>query len=559
MPTQPRMSIADVDAMLTQTGGFFETATEPVYGRQTTVIKNRMHSLREMLAASANHDGGNARYYVFDDGRESTFTDNIDRVASIAAGLRDRHGIGPGDRVAILAANCPEWIETFWATVSLGAIAVAMNGWWIGDEIRHGLDMTTPKLLVTDQLRFDRLESHADMPTVVIEDQFDDLVAHAPGVALPDAPINEDDPAAILFTSGTTGRPKGSICTHRNFIAYVGCAFMLGARDAIRFPIEGERRPMLALAASPLFHISGLHSCAVTAMASGSGHVWTTGRFDPEKVLRLTEKHRITRWGGVTTQIWRIIEHPNFDEYDTSSVTSIGGGGSVWTPELLKACRAALPDAERAVGVGYGLTECSGLATHAPDDLLAEHPDSVGIPLPTVQLRIADDSDSPLADGEIGNVCLRGPMVTPGYWNNPEASAAAIDPDGWLLTGDYGHVTDSMLFLHSRRSELIIRGGENIYPAEIETRLDDHPDVQEAAVFGVEHRELGHEVKAVVVPVAGATVDTDALRGWLGRTLSGHKIPVHWEIRTEPLPRNASGKIMKKVLTGESVNTFIED
>jgi len=553
------MSIADVDAMLTQPGGFFETATESVNGEDMTVIAGRMKSLREMLAASANHDGGNARYYVFDDGREATYAHNIARVASIAAALRDRHGIGHGDRVAILAANCPEWIETFWATVSLGAIAVAMNGWWIGDEIRHGLELTTPKLLVTDRRRFERLESHADMPTVVIEDQFEDLAAHAPGTPLPDTPIDEDDPAAILFTSGTTGRPKGSICTHRNFIAYVGCAFLLGARDAIRFPAEGEPRPMLALAASPLFHISGLHSCAVTAVASGSGHVWTTGRFDPEKVLQLTEQHGITRWGGVTTQIWRIIEHPKFGEYDTSSVTSIGGGGSVWTPELLKACRAALPHAERAVGVGYGLTECSGLATHAPDDLLAEHPDSVGTPLPTVELRIADDNDTPLPDGEIGNVCLRGPMVTPGYWHNPEATAATIRPGGWLLAGDYGHVNDGLLFLDSRRSELIIRGGENIYPAEIETRLDDHPDIHEAAVFGVEHRELGHEVKAVIVPNVDASIDLAALEAWLGLTLSGHKIPAHWEVRTEPLPRNASGKIMKKVLTGESVNTFIED
>jgi len=553
------MSITDVDAMLTGEGGFFETTTESVHGVEMTVLANRAHSLREMLEASAGHDGGNARYYVFDDGREATFSENISRVASIAAALRDVYGIGRGDRVAILAANSPEWIETFWATVSLGAVAVAMNGWWIGDEIRHGLELTTPKLLVTDRRRFDRLESHTDMPTVVIEDRFGELAADAPEADLPDTPIDEDDPAAILFTSGTTGRPKGSVCTHRNFIAYVGCAFMLGARDAIRFPAEGQRLPILALAASPLFHISGLHACAVTAMASGRGHVWTTGRFDPEKVLRLTEQHRITRWGGVTTQIWRIIEHPRFHDYDTSSVTSIGGGGSVWTPELLRACRAALPHADRAVGVGYGLTECAGLATHAPDDLLASHPDSVGVPLPTVDLMITDDNDQPLPDGEIGNVCVRGPMVTPGYWDDPDATASTIRPGGWLITGDYGHVKEGLLYLDSRRSELIIRGGENIYPAEIETRLDDHPDVHEAAVFGVEHRELGHEVKAVVVPAEGAMIDIASLDAWLGRTLSGHKIPAHWEIRREPLPRNASGKIMKKVLTGEAVNTFIED
>ncbi len=559
MTSRPTMTIAEVDRLLTGPGGFFETAREQVRGREMSVLAGRHRSLRDLLAASSKHSDGNARYYVFDNGRSATFAENITRVSSVAAALRDDYGIGPGDRVAILAANCPEWIETFWATVSLGAIAVAMNGWWIGDEIRHGLDLTRPKILVTDRPRFERLGSRAETPVVVIEDDFERMVALHPDAALPDNPIDEDDPAAILFTSGTTGRAKGSICTHRNFIAYIGCAFMLGARDAIRFPVEGERPPMLSLAASPLFHISGLHACAITAVASGSGHVWTTGRFDPGKVLSLTEQYGITRWGGVTTQIWRIIEHPRFAEFNTSTVSSIGGGGSVWTPELLKSCRAALPLAERAVGVGYGLTECSGLAAAAPDDLLARHPDTVGVPLPTVELQIADDDLQPLPDGEIGNVYLRGPMVSPGYWNDPRSTEETHRTDGWLLTGDYGHVRDGLLYLDSRRSELIIRGGENIYPAEIETRLDDHPDVHEAAVFGVEHRELGHEVKAVVVPVTGAEVDTERLTAWLSQTLSGHKIPAHWEIRDEPLPRNAGGKVMKKVLTGESDNTFIED
>ena len=560
---EPTMSIADVDAMLTGEGGFFETVPVVVNGVEVTTAKNRAPHLRALLQNSANHGGdGSARYYVFDDGTEATFAENIATAASLAAGLAERYDIGHGDRVAILAANTPEWIQSFWAITSLGAIAVAMNGWWTEDEIRHGLKLTTPKLLLADAKRAERITGDPGVPLVVFEEDFAELRDHALGAELPDTPIDEDDAATILFTSGTTGRPKGAIITHRNFNAYLTCAFILGARDAFRFPADPDDPPkptMLSLAASPLFHISGLHSCCVTAVASGMGHVWTTGRFDPEKVLQLTETYKITRLSGVTTQVWRIIEHPKFHEYDTSSVTAIGGGGSVWSPELLRACREALPHAERPVGVGYGLTECSGLATSASDDVLRKHPESVGAAIPTCDLAIHDDDDNPLPDGEIGNVMLRGPMVTPGYWDNPEATADTIRPGGWLRTGDFGRIENGLLFLASRRTDLIIRGGENIYPVEIENRLDEHPAVREIVVLGVDHRELGQEVKAYVVPFDDAVVTTDELAAFVGETLAPHKVPTHWEIRTEPLPRNATGKILKQVVAGNAENTFIEE
>ena len=557
----PTMSVPEAHALLTGTDGFFETTTEVVGGHEMTVVKNRMGNLREMLKASTNHGEGYARYYLFDDGRQATFAENIGHAAALGTALRARYGIGPGDRVAILGANSPEWIQTFWATVAQGAIAVAMNGWWTGDEIGDGLELTTPKVLVTDRRRLERIEGDPGRPVVVMEDDLPELLAAHAGADLPDVEIAEDDPAAILFTSGTTGRSKGAITTHRNFIAYVSCVFILGACDAIRWPADADTpaHPPLRLAASPLFHISGLHAAAITAVASGQGHIWTTGRFDPEKVLRLTQEHRITGWGGVTTQMWRIIEHPDFHEHDTSSVQSIGGGGSVWSPELQRACREALPHATQAVGVGYGLTECAGLATHASDDILAAHPDTVGYPIPTADVRIFDDEDNELPDGEIGNVCVRGPMVIPGYWDNPAATAETIRPGGRLRTGDCGHMNDGMLYLASRRQDLIIRGGENIYPIEIENRLDEHPDVHEVAIIGVDHRELGQVVKAVVVARDGTTPDSRDLAKWVALTLATHKVPAHWEITTDPLPRNASGKILKTVLAGEAENTFIED
>ena len=588
--------------MLTGPGGFFEIVAENVNGIEMGVVDGPHRSLRDLLAASANHGGdGSARYYLFDDGRSATFAENIGHTAAVAAGLADRYGIAPGDRVGLLGANQPGWIQGFWGTVSAGAIAVAMNGWWKGDEIRCGIELTEPKVLIADRRRLERLDGDPGVPVILMDadpgvpvigmdadpvvpvigmdgdpdapadsdgrpDTVDGLIDAYRGASLPDADISLDDPAVILFTSGTTGRPRGAIQTHRNFFAYLNCAFMIGARQFLRFPGQTMDVGGPTLACSPLFHVSGLHACAVMAVGAGFNHLWTTGRYDAEKILHLTEKHGIARWSGVTTQVWRLVEHPRLADYDTSSVVSIGGGGSVWSPELQKICRTALPHARVSVTVGYGLTESSGLATSAADDVLRDHPDSVGYPLPTVGLRITDDGGAELPEGAVGNICLFGPMVTPGYWNDPAATADTIR-DGWLRTGDYGYVHDGLLFLVSRRSDLIIRGGENIYPTEIEQRLDAHPAVAESAVIGVEHRELGQEVKAVVVVDGragapdgdGAQGLIEELRSWVAGTLADIKVPARWELRTEPLPRNATGKILKQVVEGTAEYDFIEE
>ncbi|MCB0994875.1 MAG: acyl--CoA ligase [Acidimicrobiales bacterium] len=550
--------MAEAEAALLAPGSPFEVGIEEVRGRRMAVFTTRAPHLRAVLEQSARF--GDAELFAFDDGRRYTFAQHLDLVASAAAALRDRYGVGPGDRVAILGANSPEWIIAFWATVSLGAIAVGMNGWWQGDEITYGLELTEPSVLVADQKRLARLDGAApDVPTVVIEDGFGELTGHAPGSSLPDAPIGEDDPAVILFTSGTTGRPKGAVNTHRNIIAFLGVSFFSGARGALVAPPAAPPPPPCALVSSPLFHVSGLHSAAVAMVASGSRSVWTTGRFDAEKVLRLTEQEGITRWGGVTTHIWRILEHPDFDRYDHSSVQSVGGGGSTWSPELQRVIREKLPAASTQMSVGYGLTECAALATMATEDMLRADPTCAGRALPTVELAILDTAGSALPDGEIGEIAIRGPMVMPGYWNNPEATAAAITADGWLRTGDYGHLDDGMLHLASRLRDMIIRGGENIYPIEIENRLDEHPDIAEAAVVGVEHRELGQEVKAVVVPRAGATLSSAAVQQWVTDALAYYKVPAHVEFRSEPLPRNATGKVLKHVLTGEADNSFVDD
>lgn len=550
------MTPAEAVAALQRPGSPFEIGVETVAGRPLPVFVNRQRSLRDVLAGSLQH--GDADVYIFDDGRRVTYRELGELVAGAAARLRSEHGIEPGDRVAILGANALEWIVSFWATVSLGAIAVGLNGWWVGDEIEAGLAMTTPKLLIADRRRLDRVADRALAPPVVVFDEdFSSLTSPA-AVDLPSVVIDEDDPAVILFTSGTTGRPKGAVNTHRNIIAYLDVSYFSAAQGQLVDPAPSGPPPR-PLASNPLFHVSGLHASAIATVARGISTVWTTGRFDAEKVLALTQEERITRWGGVATQIQRLVTHPDLDSYDLSSLQSIGGGGSTWSPELQRLIRERLPDVSRRFSVGYGLTECAALATIATDEMLRRHPDTVGAALPTVALRIHGDDGAVLPDGEIGEIAVRGPMVMPGYWGDEAATRSAIDTDGFLRTGDFGYLDDGLLFIASRLRDMIIRGGENIYPVEIENRLEEHPDIAEAAVVGVDHPELGEEVKAIVVPIPGASVDAETVREWVAQSLAYFKVPAHVDVRTEPLPRNASGKVLKRVLTGESASGFVAE
>jgi acyl-CoA synthetase (AMP-forming)/AMP-acid ligase II len=558
----PKMTVAEAHARLTARGAPFETELDSVRGETLAVFRRRPKSLRQLLVDSARFDSQD--YYVFDDGRRATYLEHRRDIASVARALRERFGIGPGDRVAILGANSPEWITSFWAVTSLGAVAVGLNGWWQGDEIEYGLGVSEPKLLIADQRRLDRLGAKSPgMPAVVMEDDFERLRRHALGVGLPEQPIAEDDPALILFTSGTTGRPKGAINTHRNMLSFLSLgAFaalrgMLLIHGELRIPKPGSKPPC-AIAASPLFHVSGLHGSAVTAMASGMKLVWTTGRFDAEKIFRLSFEEGITRWGGVTTHLYRLLEHPEFAKHDFSQITSVGGGGSTWSPELQRLVRERLPQAAPAFQVGYGLTESAALLTMADELMLRAHPDCVGAALATALLEIRGEDGRALPEGRDGDICARGPMVMPGYFRNDKANAETIFPGGWLKTGDIGRMQGELLFLATRKRDLILRGAENVYPVEIENRLEEHPGIAEAAVVGVPHRDLGQEVKAVVVPRPGARIGVEELRAFVAERLAYFKVPAHVEFRDEPLPRNAAGKVLKHVLTGEA-NPFVEE
>ena len=550
------LSLEEASARLLAPGSPFELTREKVLGVELEVYKNRAHSLRELLERSAAH--GDGEYFVFDDGRRLTYAEHLRVVASVAKALHERFDIGKGDRVAILAANCPEWIVTYWACVSLGAIAVGMNGWWAGDEIEYGLELSEPKLLVADERRLARLEGkEPGVATVVIEREFESLWNHAPDAALPDTPIDEDDPAILLFTSGTTGRPKAALLSHRTLCAFVMTSFFIGARRTMTEGPRGE--PGALLAAFPLFHVSGLFGSTTTSLAGGAKTVWPTGRFDAGRVLELTDQENIRSWSGASTHILRLLGHEKLEGFDGSVLNQVGIGGSATTPELIRRTEERFPHLRGTFASGYGSTETGALVSYASNEMLRESEYCVGPPLPTVELRIVDDEGNDVSEGEDGHICVRSPLVMLGYWRNDAANAETFLPDRWLDTGDVGHLRDGRLHLAARKRDLILRGGENVYPAEIENRLEGHPDIAEVAVFGVDHPELGQEVKAVVVARPGATLDADEIRHFAADKLAYYKVPAHIEIQSEALPRNATGKVMKHVLAGEGENHFVEE
>jgi long-chain acyl-CoA synthetase len=554
--------LAEVEAQLLAPGAPFELTEEEVLGARVQVFANRARSLRDVLLRGREFT--DAEYLVFREGdrdRRYTFGEHEKLVASAAAALSDRFGVGPGDRVAILAANCPEWIVSFWATVSLGAICAGLNGWWTEDEIRHAVENSKPKLLIADRKRAARVTSDLDVPILIVEDDFEALLASYPGADLPTQPIAESDPAIILYTSGTTGRAKGVVHTHGNVTNMLMVSFFHGARLMMADPKQAEL-PQLAnsiLVTSPLFHVSGLHCAAVTAMAGGAKTVWPMGRFDAKTTLELIEREKVTGWGFTATVFHRLVNHPKVHDYDLSSFRSVGGGGSPIPAPLIEKAHALFPQCSHTMGVGYGLTEGTALGTLNVGEELTDDPSSVGRPVPTVEVEIRDELGRSVAEGEEGEIHLRGPLVMREYWEDPEATKAAIKPGRWLNTGDVGRLQGGKLYIASRKRDLILRGGENVYPFEIEQRLEAHPAIVEAAVIGVDHEEFGQEVKAVVVFEKGQEIAAEALGRWVADALAYYKVPSRWETRKLPLPRNAIGKVLKNALRDAQDSMFIEE
>ena len=554
-------SLAEIRAQLTAHGAPFELVVEEVGGRPQQNFKNRQPSLRDLVQTAAAR--GDADCMVYGE-RRISYADFARLCWGAARALRDEHGFGGGDRLAVLSYNCPEWIVALFGATSLGGIGVGLNGWWAAEELDYGLRDSGAKALVVDERLWPRVEQVArEAPD--LERIFYIGESPPPGTlpigellrpcdTVPDEPIAEDDPWVILYTSGTTGRAKGCITTHRGTIAQVlGILFArvcTAAADGEAAP-AGDAGQTVSLLSSPLFHVGGLHSNVCALLTAGARMVFLEGRFDPEKVMALVERERVQSWGAIPTMLHRVVHHPKVGDYDLSSLKAISFGGAPTAPETIEKAQEVLP-IEPSFANAYGLTETHGVATTCGGRALLERKTSAGLPIPALDLEIRDEQGRPVAPGQLGEVCFRGPSVTPGYWNRPDASAETVQ-DGWLLTGDLGYCDDDgFLYVVDRAKDMILRGGENVYCVEIENCLADHPEIDEAAIVGVPDAELGERVKAVVRRVPGSELGEDAVRAHVAAHMASFKVPEFVEFVDAPLPRNASGKLLKTELRGQA-------
>ena len=536
----PTALAAEIRARLTGPGGPFELRPERIGGVDLPAFVHRRPALREWLVESAAFGD---REFLVQDVRRLTYAAHAAAVAATADVLAGEYGVRAGDRVAVLAANAPDWVVAFWASAVLGGVCVAGNAWWTPREAAYALGHARPAVVVADARRRPLLDG-LDVPVLPLE-ELPDRIAARGDVPLPDVPIDEKAPAVIMYTSGTTGHPKGATHSHRNLLAvieYHRYTDALAAGLAEAFGLPPRTAPRRFLMSLPLFHIASLHNLTLPRMTSGDTVVIDAGRFDAERVLGLIERERITNWAIVPTMASRLVSSPALATADLSSLTALSINSAPSSPALKDRVRAAIPSVQAAVVDSYGLTEATTAATVATPAELAAFPTTVGSPIPSVEVSIRDALGEPVADGVEGEIWLHSQFTMLGYWDDPEATAAVLRPDGWLRTGDLGRLTDGRLFMASRRTDLILRGGENVYPAEIEAVLDEHPAVRECAVFGVDDADLGQAVAALVV-ASGVTVEE--LRTFAAERLAYYKVPAHWRITDVPLARTATGKVIR--------------
>lgn len=561
--------MTDALATLTGPGGPFEIVVEDVVGVPLQVYRHRLRSMRDLV------EGADARGdvdWVVQGDRRLTYGEHNALVRRVAAALIDL-GVAPGDRVAVLSANNVEWVVMFWACAVIGAACVPLNAWWKAEELEFALADSGAKVLFCDLKRWavvrDVVASLPELEHIFVTDLATsdgparpdaELMAGDDPGELPDVDVHEDDLLAILYTSGTTGRPKGATITHRQALANLQNLACLGAIATARGAAVGPRAEVQTayLLVVPLFHVTGALSTMVPGYASGGKLVlMPPGKFDPDEAMAVIERERVTNIGGVPTVMWRIVEAESFDRYDLSSVSRIGYGGAPAAPELVERIRAAFPQVRDTLTTAYGLTETASVATSNAGAGYLSHPTSVGRAAPTVEIEIVDPDGRPVPLGANGEIVLRGPTImSRGYWNRPDATAAATLPGGWFRSGDVGYLdADGYLYLVDRAKDMIIRAGENVYCVEIEHVLAEHPDVLDAAVVGVPHKQLGEEVKAVVQLRRGSSTTGADVRAYCAERLAGFKVPEYVELRDEPLPRNPAGKVLKSVLRGDDASS----
>ncbi len=542
-------------AQLTAPGGPFALVDAEVRGQRMKVFERTPPSLRALFDTARAR--GEQTFLVYEDERWS-FARVMEHVDALGALLVERYGIEPGDRVAIAMRNYPEWIIAFAAITSIGAISVSMNAWWTAEEMEYGLSDSGAKLLIADGERAERTAGFRErlgFRGLVVRSEgepaagFDRLEEVLTlGQPLPEVEIDPDADATILYTSGTTGHPKGAVSTHRAILSALLAFACRALANAMANPPKGgdaPKEPNAFILVVPLFHVTGCVAVMLSCFASGTKLVMMY-KWNPERALELIERERITSFVGVPTMAWDLLESPDFARRDTSSLQNVGGGGAPAPPELVR--RIDRNFSRGRPTIGYGMTETNAYGPQNAGDDYLRKPKSTGRVVPIVQMRVTDEKGRVLGPGEVGEIWFRGPHLVRGYWRRPEATAETIR-DGWLRTGDLGFIDEEgFVFVQDRAKDMVLRGGENIYSAEVEAALYEHPAVYEAAVYGIPHPRLGEEVAATVMPKPGKQVAIEELQAFLRQHIAPFKVPTRIELVSSPLPRNAAGKILKRDL-----------
>ncbi|WP_051342262.1 class I adenylate-forming enzyme family protein [Pseudonocardia spinosispora] len=496
----------------------------------------RRHHVVELLDDAARWS---SRTHLIQGDRRLSFADVFSAADRVAARFHQA-GLRPGDRLLLLAPNSPEWVISLWAGLKLGAVVALGNGWWSGPLVEHAVGLIAPRLVLADEKRAALVPTSDDCTVIGLDevrDTVNDTSADSVHPAAPDG-TREDDPAVIIFTAGTTGAPKPVVLAHRSVIANLHNLLVMSRR--LPQQVDGSRPPAVSLQSGPLFHIGGLQSLLL-ALLGGNTLVFLEGRFDPEQVLDLVERERITWWGAVPTMASRVLEHPSITGRDLTSVRSVSMGGAPVQPALMARLREAFPNAGKGMSTIYGMTETGGTVAAASGATMADNPRTAGAPLPVVELRI----DSPNAEGD-GEIVVRTPGQMVGYWGG--AQADLVDDEGWVHTGDQGRLVDGLLYITGRIKDLIIRGGENIAPAHVEAVLLKHPAVRNVAVLGLPDEDLGERVAAAVQVLPGSEVSQSDLAEFVAAELASYERPAQWWLRTEELPMHDSGKTDKLTL-----------
>lgn len=542
---------------LTGPGGAFEIIEADILGNRIRTYKNAPPSVREVWLSTLQFS--DRPYLVYQD--ERLTYGEAHAIANSTANWLLAQGVKPGDRVAIAMRNYPEWMLIYWACLAVGITVVGMNAWWTAEEMAYGLSDSAPKVLFLDAERLARVQEQPDMVKgmqlvgVRIPDMpaglIDWSVVAAHGGALPEVTVDPDSDACIFYTSGTTGFPKGAQLTHRGCVSnlfnmlFAGASSALAVERATGVAPPAEPPVPVTLITTPLFHVTA-NNCGAYATTAAGGKLVLMYRWEAGEALRIIEKERVSSMSGVPVMARELINHPDFEKTDTSSLLALAGGGAQVPPDLVLKIEKQVATARPSTG--YGMTETCGIITSVSGDFFVDKPDSAGPAMPSFEAKCVDDNGKTVGPGEVGELWVRGASVIKGYINRPEATAASIT-DGWLHTGDVARIDeDGFIFIVDRKKDMVLRGGENIYCAEVESSIYRHNGVAECCVFGVPDDRLGEEVGVAVVAKPGEALSAEAVREHCAAIMAKHKVPRYIWMLDEPLPRNASGKFLKREL-----------